>query len=167
MLVPGTSSVYEFSDLPDSGHSTLPGDVWQVPNIKAYFSDKYREYVTGFYFIDYKQRNPFPFDPVNLNHPPEFAYTYIKDQTRSTYLEEYTYPLRDSVFVNGMEPFYESGEVRFEGATQHDYDGDYYDTKVILRYYPSSLPVRLAVWLGIIVSVASLYIVGRKVVYEN
>jgi hypothetical protein len=39
-----------------------------------------------------------------LNYPPEEAQTIIRDQTRSTYLEEVVHPFRESIFVNGFEP---------------------------------------------------------------
>ncbi len=167
MVIPGTVSVQNFSDLPNSSVSTLPGDVWQVPNIKAYFSDHYRDFATEFYYEDYKNKNKIPFDPIKLNYPPENAYTYIKDQTQSTYLEEYVYPLRDSIFLNGMEPFTENGEPRYAGATKFDFDNQEHLTKNILRYYPSSLYVRIVVWFGIIVSILLLWITGKRVILND
>ena len=145
--------------------STLEGDTIQVPNVAGYFSNNYRGFTTLFFRQEYKENTLFPFGPLRLNYPPEFAFTAIKDQTHSTYLEEFYYPLRDSLFVNGLEPFYEDGTPRYAGAMQFDHQGILNDTKVTLRYYPSSILTRIIVWLGITASVIFLWKLGKKVLY--
>lgn len=152
LVLPGMGSINQVPALPGSVKSTLSGDTVQVPNVTAYFSNNYRDFVTNYYFRSMTSLNWFPFPPIKLNHPPEFAFQYIKDQTHSTYLEEYTYPLRDSLFVNGLEPFYFDGKPKYWGAAQFSQDGNSYDTKVTLRYYPSTLWARLIVWFGIVIS---------------
>lgn len=168
MALPGPSSVYEFPALPDSRKSTLEGDTIQVPNISAYFSDHYREDgAIPFYLNEYRSKTYLPFPPVRLNYPPEYAFATVKDQTHSTYLEEFVYPLRDSLFVNGLEPFDRSGVPRYRSAVKFEFPDRSYWTKVTLRYYPSSLPVRLAVWLGVVSSIYLLWNLGRKVVSDE
>lgn len=129
----------------------------------AFFSNNYRDFVVSYYADDFQSRTRFFFPPMRLNYPPEFAFTAIKDQTMSTYLEELVYPLRNSLFVNGWEPLEKNGMPRYKGASHFGVEGVEYDTKVTLHYYPSSVIFRLIVWLGINVSVYFLLIISRKV----
>src|SRR5688572_26761127 len=96
MVVPGPKKITDFKSLPSSDRSTLAGDTVQIPNVTAYFSDNFRDFVTSFYFNNYKELTMLPFPPMKLNHPPEFSWNIIKRHTDATYLEEYVYPLRDS-----------------------------------------------------------------------
>lgn len=166
MLWPGPIDISNFAALPDSAKSRLSGDTVQVTNVVAYFSNNYRDFATNFYRNNFQVLNKFPFRPLRLNYPPEDAYTYIKDQTMSTYLEEYVYPLRNSIFINGLEPLDASGNLRYRGAGKFTVEEGDFETKIVLRYYPSSILVRVLVWLGINVSVVLLWWVGRKVIYE-
>ncbi len=163
MLVPGPRSVYEFPAIPESNKSKLDGDTWQVPNVVAFFSDRYRDFATDYYQQSYRNKTSLPFEPIRLNYPPEFAYTAIKVETQSTYLEEYVYPLRDSLYVNGMEPFYENGDPKFNGSFPFYTPEGYYPTKVTLRFYPSSWYIRVLVWGGIVVSFLGLGFVGKRI----
>lgn len=164
LILPGPSSISDFKALPNSEKSKLEGDTIQVPNITAYYSNNYRDFVTKFYQQALQSNTKFPFPPIRLNYPPEFAFTAIKDQTQATYLEEYVYPFRESIFVNGMEPFYESDKkAKFAGATFFEQDKKLFETKTTLRYYPSSIMHRLTVWMGVNISLVGLWVVGRKV----
>lgn len=167
MVIPGPTKVSDFAHLPDSIKSDLEGDTIQIPNVSAYFSNNFRDYSTNFYRKEYKSNTWLPILPLRLNHPPEFAFTAIKKHTDSTYLEEFVYPLRDSLYVNGLEPFYENGDPRYPGATQFDAGGKSLYTKVTLRYYPSALWVKLLVWVGIMSSIYLLWHTGKRVLYED
>ena len=164
MLMPGPRQIIDFPALPNSIKSSLEGDTVQVPNVSAYFSDNYRESVIPLYRSAYGDKTSLPFGPLRLNYPPEYAFTAIKDQTQSTYLEELTYPLRDSLFVNGHEPVEKDGTPRYIGAGKYKIDDKLLSTKVTLRFYPSSIPARVAVWLGINISALILFALTRKVV---
>src|SRR5687767_11303866 len=161
MLWPGPQSIDDFAPLPNSLKSQDPGDTYQVPNVAGYFSDNYRDYVTRFFKEDFKIKNNLPIPPLKLNYPPEKAFTYIKDQTLSTYLEEYVYPLRGSLFVNGFEPVFEDGSSRFSGGAEFGVMVEgvrkQYKTKVVVRYYPAPVWSKVLVWLGINISVILLY----------
>lgn len=146
---PQPDSIGNFKDLPGSTRSTLEGDTVQVPNVKAFFSNNFRQYATNFYMKDFQDLFSLPFTPIRLNYPPEFAFTAIKDQTQSTYLEEFVYPLKGSLYVNGLEPLTENGKPKYQGAIKFEIGKDRYFTKVTLRYYPSPLWARVGVWLGI------------------
>src|SRR3989344_444777 len=38
---------------------------------------------------------------IRLNYPPEEAQTLIRDQTKSSFLEEIVHPMRESFFISG------------------------------------------------------------------
>ncbi len=164
MLWPGPGSISVFKQLPDSYKSTLAGDnVAQVPNVAGYFSNKYRNFVTYFYRTNYFQKTLLPFPPMRLNHPPEVSWNVIKKHTDSTFLEEFVYPLRDSLYVNGLEPFYEDGSPKFWGSSKFSEGGKDWYTKTTIRFYPSSVFVRLIVWFSICLSILYTYRLGRKI----
>lgn len=162
MFVPGPKDVYQLADLPSSVRSKLDGDTWQVPNLKAYFTNYFRPQVIPFYVNSYSSLTMLPFGPLRLNYPPELAVTYIKVETHSTYLEEYVYPLRDSLFINGLEPYDESNLPKYDGAVKFDLAEGTFDNKVTLRYYPSAVWVRLVVWAGIIASTWLIWKISKK-----
>lgn len=163
LLIPGPGSVYDFPAVPTSLKSQEPGDTIQLPHLVAFFSNFFREDVVDFYRQGYQSMSHLPFPPMRLNHPPEESYTFVKDQTRSTYLEELTYPLRDTLFVNGFEPFYQDGTPRYYGATQLIVDGVKYDTKATLRFYESPVAIRVLVWMGILFSFFALIKLSKEV----
>jgi hypothetical protein len=176
LLYPMPNSINDFAPLPDSRKSDEPGDTYQIPNVVAYFSNYFRPDVTNFYKKDLQRLSGMPFPPLRLNHPPEESFTYIKDQSRSTYLEEFTYPLKATLFVNGFEPFYNSHltaknydekRPRYLGATDIVIYGKTYDTKTTLRYYPTSIWARIVVWTGIIVSIYFILTLGKRILFKK
>lgn len=165
MIWPGPGKISDFKPLPTSSKSKLAGDTFQIPNVAGYFSDNYRSFVVPFYLSDYQKSARLPFPPLRLNHPPEYSWTTIKKHTDSTYLEELVYPLRDSLYVNGFEPFYPDGKPKFWGSTNFVVDGHSWYTKTTLRFYPSKLIVRILVWFGVIISIYLLFKMGRKIIF--
>ena len=164
MIWPGPSKMSDFKPLPSSDKSKLAGDTVQIPNVVGYFSDNYREFVIPFYLENYQSLSHFPFPPLRLNHPPEYSWTVIKKHTDSTYLEELVYPLRDSLYVNGLEFFYHDGTPKFWGSTKFDVDGQSFFTKTTLRFYPSKSIVRILVWFGIVTSIYLISKLGRRII---
>lgn len=137
-----------FVAFPGATLSKLSGDTVQMPNLVGLFSNRYRAYVTDFYKLEFQRLNQMPILPMVINHPPESAFVFIKDQTHSTYLEEYVYPFRGSLFVNGLEPFDERTKApRYSAASLFGQDGADFETKVVIRYYPVAWWKRLAVLL--------------------
>lgn len=163
MIWPGPTKISDFKPLPNSDKSTLEGDTIQIPNVSAYFSDSFREFVIPFYLKNYQENSNFPFPPIEINYPPEFSWKTIKTNTDSTYLEELVYPLRDSIYVNGFEPFYLDGTSKFWGSTKFEAGNNLYFTKVTLRFYYSNILVRVLVWLGISVSILLIYKLGKDI----
>lgn len=164
MLWPGPSKISDFSALPNSDKSKLSGDTFQIPNVAGYFSNNYREFVVPFYRNEFWHKTHLPFPPLRLIYAPEFSWNVIKKHTDSTYLEELIYPLRDSLFVNGFEPFYSDGKPKFWGSTKFEVDGESFFTKTTLRFYPSTLIVKVIVWLGIVISIYFIFKLARKII---
>jgi len=98
---------------------------------RAYFLDASRDEVIAHYK---SQFSPLPF--LRLNYPPEEAQSIIRDQTRSSYLEELVHPLRESVFINGFVPEVRKDAIVIEGR-------EYYQ-KITVRYVPAPLAIRIA-----------------------
>lgn len=163
MLWPGPTRISDFKPLPDSYKSQLEGDTIQIPNVAGFFSNNYRSFVVPFYSQNYQEDMHFPLPPIRLNHPPEYSWIAIKKHTDSTYLEELIYPLRDSLYVNGLEPFNPDKTPKFWGAIPFEVGGKLWDTKTTLRFYPSSPWVKFLVWAGISSSMLLLYRLGRRI----
>ncbi len=152
LLLPGPTRVEDFAALPNSTKSELEGDTIQNPNIAAYFSQANREEITQFYWNLFKNWN-FGFVQLPLfkiNHPPEYAYVYIRDQQESTGLEEYFRPMRESLFVNVNDALLYT-QIRQKplsfDTTHIEYKGNYYASKGTIRYYSSNVLVRVIVFL--------------------
>jgi len=129
--------VYKIPIFPGATLSKLSGDTVQMPNLVGLFSNRYRAFVTGFYKSEFQMLDMMPFPPMVINHPPEDAFAFVKDQTHSTYLEEYVYPFRGSLFVNGLEPFDEVTKTpRYAASSLFGQDLVDYETKVVIKYYP-------------------------------
>src|SRR3990167_4477512 len=104
--------------LPEPGFPAPPADALQSkepadsesPLRRAYFTNFTREEVMSHYKKEFKWG-------LNLNYPPEESRTIIRDQTRSTFLEEIVHPLRESVFINGFEPKVEKDAINIEGLS--------------------------------------------------
>lgn len=116
--------------------SQEPADV-EIPLRRGYYTDYGRAEVLAHYQNQFKKSSflGLILPTYRLNYPPEEAQTLIRDQARSTFLEEIVHPFRESIFVNGFEPKLAKDAIRIEGKDWRQ--------KVIVRYVPSSLGVRL------------------------
>lgn len=167
---PAPSSVEDFPAIPESLKSDEPGDTVQVSNIAAYFSQYDRNRITSFYKNYYTKANFFVIPPIVLNHPPEEAYQYVRDQQISTFLEEYVFPLRGSIFVNGYEPLIENQIKRKQSnffGNNIQIKGNFYVSKTTLRYHPVPLLWRIIVYLGIWLSIFGIYKLSQKIWKER
>jgi hypothetical protein len=120
--------------------------------------------VTRFYKQQFENLNIFgiKIPALTINRRVEEADQIIRDQIVSTYFEEYYYPLRSSFYVNGLEPVRDDGTLFFPAPVQLFHQGRDYTTKTTVRYYPSSLLVRLVVYIGIwLVSISFVILVFK------
>lgn len=133
--------VMPFPKIPNLGQelqSNLPGDTIQVSNIKAFFTNWPRSKV-----ISYYQANlPKPY--ILLNHPPERAKQVIRDEIQSYYLQEFVFPLKGSVYLNGFEW---KNDVFTPAASRAKntilVGSTAFDSKVTIRWYPTNLTTRI------------------------
>lgn len=133
--------------LEGSIQSNEPADV-ETSLRRGYYLDYSREEVIKHYKNQFL-KSPFfniTFPTYTLNYPPEEAQTLIRDQTKSTYLEEIVHPFRESIYVNGFEPVTEEDKIVI--------DGKVWRQKVIVRYSRNSFGVRIVIFLLTGLSVA-------------
>lgn len=135
---------------PDSVQSEEEADT-ETSLRRAYFTNYTREEVITHY-RDQFLRSPFlqiPFFSLRLNYPPEDAQTLIRDQTRSTFLEEIVHPLRESIYIDGFEPTNPKDDVWYKGVD--------YRQKIIIRHVPSNTLIRLFVGIATMVVIVLLH----------
>lgn len=163
LIAPGASSIDDFPPLQGSTKSKLEGDTIQNPNIAAYFSYFRRDYITNFY-KDFFSKTLVPFvalPVISINRPPEEAFKYVRDQQESTFLEEYVFPMRESIYVNGYDPkiandMYHKGARSFIGD-HYFYKDRYFNTKTTIRYYPSNVFIRILIYMASWILMIYLY----------
>jgi hypothetical protein len=118
----------------DSVQSDQPADV-ESPLRRAYYTNLSRSEVISHYEKEFNKG--FKIYTPRLNYPPEDAQLLIRDQTKSTFLEEIVHPLRESLYVNGFEPKSEEYAQFFRGVR--------WNQRIIIRYVPSSVWVRVLI----------------------
>ncbi len=104
---------------------------------RAYFSNYTREEVIKHYQEEFNispWRN-IPFPTLRLNYPPEDSQTLIRDQTRSTFLEELAHPYRESLYINGFEPKEKKDDIWYKGV--------HYRQKIIIKMVPNNVFFRV------------------------
>lgn len=128
----------------DSLQSYEPADSESI-NRRAYFSNQDRESVVNHYKKEFFLEKTFltNFLQLRLNYPPEESQTIIRDQTRSNYLEEIVYPLRESVFINGFMPNVPKDAIIIENKN--------WLQKITVKYVSSNVYVRIFVVLMLII----------------
>jgi hypothetical protein len=121
---------------PDSLQSQEPADT-ETPLRRAYFTNYTREEVMNWYKkeLSYSNFLEISLPTYRLNYPPEDSQTIIRDQTRTTFLEEVVHPFRESVFINGFEPKDPKDTILIGGRNWRQ--------KIIIRFVPSSFVVRI------------------------
>lgn len=166
ILVPGPTSIEDYKVIPNSLKSKDPID--EVSNGATYFTNYNRTEVTEFYRNEYRKSffwgSILP--PVTLNYPPQSAYQYIKDLEQSTFLEEYTYPLKSSIFVNGYSPAVDNIINNYGLYERIVVEGNQYTSKIAIRLYPVIVSVQLIVYIGIWICSFGIYVMFKKVVNE-
>lgn len=137
---------YAFPEsLPGAKQSNEPADT-EDPLRRAYFTDYTRAEVLEWYKSQFDYSNTsdllkfkIKLPTYLLNYPPEESQSIIRDQTRSTFLQEIVHPFRETVFINGFEPKEDDDKNRIV------IDGVHYRQKIIVKYVPSSFILRFFV----------------------
>jgi len=143
---------FTFPNPPDGFvKSSEPADLEDI-NRRGYYTNLTRSEIIAHYENEFKRISKLPH--IRLNYPPEEAQEKIRDQTRSSYLEELVHPLRDSVYISGLE----AEKVPYE----LNYDEKVWNQKVIIKYIPSELWIRF--FLSSLI-LASIYLLVREYQY--
>lgn len=120
--------------LPDSVQSDQPADVEDSLR-RGYYTNLSRAEVINHYEKEFNRG--FNFYASRLNYPPEDAPVLIRDQTKSTFLEEIVHPFRESLYINGFEPKTEEYAQELHGVR--------FNQKITVRYVPSQLSIRILI----------------------
>ncbi|NMC77698.1 MAG: hypothetical protein GYA60_10480 [Candidatus Methanofastidiosa archaeon] len=142
---------------PDSVQSKEPADMEDSLR-QAYFTNYSRAEVLEWYESQFR-KSPFlgiSLPTYLLNYPPEESQSIIRDQTRSTFLQEIVHPFRETVFVNGYEPAKEDDKNKII------IDGVRWRQKIIVKYIPTNVVVREIILLAGLVSFPVLFIIFGK-----
>lgn len=135
--------------VPGGALSDEPGDTWQNPQQKAYYTDLRRGDLMDELERQYSSNlGIFSFFSFRLNYPPEEAQILVRDQLKSYYLEEVVHPFRESLFINGWEPD-KAPVLKTESdrlSNVMTFQGKNYLNKITLKPNQSSLKHRLIVW---------------------
>ena len=110
---------------PNSIQSTEPADTESIYR-RAYYTNLSRLEIMDYY--DKAFRGPVQY---RLNLPPEDAYSVIRDQTKSSFLELIVHPRRESLYVNAFVPTKPTEQINIKGV--------HYLNKVTVRYLSSTL----------------------------
>lgn len=124
---------------PDAVQSLEEADT-EIPLRRAYFTNYNREEVIKHYRAALGTLNIFGFKraPVRLNYPPEESNAIIRDQTRSTFLEEVVYPFRESLYINGFKPKSAKDDIWYNGA--------HFEQKITVFYIPTNTIARITIF---------------------
>lgn len=135
--------------LSEGGVSDEPGDTWQHPEQRGFYTNLNRSQV-----LNEVQNNVtlsifgFKIPSYRLNYRPEEAGTLVRDQLKSNYIEEIIYPFHSSYFVNGWEP--KKAPINPNRKQLVDMNlslhGVPYDAKITLLPITSSPLARIFIW---------------------
>lgn len=136
----------------DAVQSNEPADM-EDPLRRAYFTNLTRAEVLVWYKaqFDYSTFANIKLPTYLLNYPPEEAYGIIRDQTRSTFLQEIVHPFRESIFINGFEPSAEDDKNRIV------IDGTHWRQKIIVKFVPSIFILRFVIALASLSAIPIFY----------
>lgn len=136
-------------DLSGAIRSDEPGDTWQNPDQKAFYTNRTRKEVIPEMQSKFSTTLlGFTIPSYRLNYRVEESYEFVRDQVKAYYLEEVVYPFKESLFVNGWEP---TNAPEFRHLAEIDkprvtFKGVTYLSKVTLRPVYSAPWARLLIW---------------------
>lgn len=126
-----------------SMQSSEPADT-ETPLRRGYYANADRASVIGYYRNEFAKTEifgrEFKLFSFRLNYPPEESQVLIRDQNRSTYLEEIVHPFRQSLFISGFEPKYDKDAIIVDGMN--------YQQKLVIKLVVSNVFIRI--FLGLL-----------------
>lgn len=135
-------------------------------DLSDFYTNSWRDQVTKYYINAYQQLhckslkfiNPFCYiKPFKINHSTNLASTYFVPKQKSTYLEEYVYPLTDSLIIDGWEPYNKTGKAFNKSSQPLIKVNKKYNSEVTIRLYQSTFINRfiiyILIWTGFILEI--------------
>lgn len=146
----------ETPELSNAIRSDEPGDTWQHPEQKGFYTNMTRAQVieeTQSKFVTKIFGLSIP--SYRLNYRPEESFEFVRDQVPSNYLEEIVYPMKSSLFVSGWEPVNApiNRNIDPKYLPGNLYKGIYYLSKVTLRPVSSPPYAGILIWTLIFPSI--------------
>lgn len=129
----------KFPKQPSDSVQSLEEADTESPFRRAYFTNYTRDQVVKHYQSQFTTSLGIPLPTYKLNYPPEDAFQLIRDQTRSTFLEEIVQPFGVHLFVNGFKPKQAKDDIWYKGV--------HYEQKITLRYAAPSIFIRIPIAL--------------------
>jgi hypothetical protein len=157
-------------DLSNAQRSDEPGDTWQNPEQKGFYTDSNRSQVIGEMQSKYSIKFfGMTLPSYRLNYRPEESFAMVRDQLDSYYLEEIVYPLRNSLFVNGWEPIHSPrfADRPLKAIPMISFRGIPYVSKVTLKPVNSPVWARLLIWTLIFPATCLVYYSLKKSFAKN
>lgn len=138
--------------LPDSIVSQEPADL-ETPSRRGYFTNNTRDEVLAWYGKEFSCVKFFgmKIPKILLNYPPEYAQTIIRDRTDIGWLQEYVYPLREGIYINGFAPIGKDGQAILS------VEGQLWRQKIIIKHVQGSIWLREIVFIASALGIALLY----------
>ncbi len=155
-----------YPDLTGGARSDEPGDTWQHPDQKGFYTNANRQTVLKDIQSQFVIRLAgFSLPSFRLNYRPEEAQTLVRDQLESYYLEEIIYPFRESIFINGWEP---KSSPKMAGKPAKEIPdislhGIAYSAKITLRPVSSPVWARILVWILLFPATYLVYLSYKNV----
>ena len=118
---------------PDPLQSADPGDTETIYR-RAYYTNLTRQEI-----MEYYDKNFPDLVQYRLNLPPENSQTLIRDQTKSSFLEQIVHPWKSSLYINAFVPTKPTEQININKV--------HYLNKVTLRFISSHSISRLTVLL--------------------
>lgn len=139
----------QYPNLTGGARSDEPGDTWQHPDQKGFYTNLDRANVLH----DIQSQFSIKFAGLTipnfrLNYRPEEASIYVRELLQSYYLEEIIYPLRESIFVNGWEPKKSPDfkNILAKDIPEISLHGVAYNSKITLKPNYSPVWARILIW---------------------
>lgn len=110
---------------PGSLQSNEPADTESIYRL-GYYTNLSRPELMDYYDSQFRAQIPIQY---RLILPPEDSFTVIRDQTKSSYLEQIVHPLRETLYINAFVPIKPTEQININGV--------HYLNKVTIRYLPS------------------------------
>lgn len=138
--------------LPDAIVSQEPADL-ETPLRRGYFTNYSRDEVLSWYGTKFNCANLFgiTFPKLLLNYPPEYAETIIRNRTDIGWLQEYVYPFREGIYINGYAP------VDSFGQPVLTVNNLLWKQKIIIKHVHGNMWAREIIFIASMFGMAALY----------